>query len=267
MICFDTPVEEYSVDGRVVWVKRDDLFLSAPAPGLGKLRGLVKAMDRLRKDCQFHVGCFEASKSKVGHAVAAVCSIYEGFECTVVYPQFGRSPIGESVSRAKTLGAAVAAVRGNHVPINHFQAKRIVEARGGWMIPFGFEFPESIEAVALEAASLGDHLVMDGTVVVPSGSGVTLAGVSLGLAQRPRRIIGVSVGRSVAGIMKCLDRWGVNDLSRIDIIGPEKRYSEPAEGRVPFPCDPYYDQKAWNYLRVCINEFDRGPVLFWNVGS
>ncbi len=263
----DTPIEIYEIDKIPVNVKRDDLFALPPAPPLGKLRGLRAILPRLRSEGKFQIGCFEAHRSQVGVAVAAACANEPGFFCTVVYPQFGRAPLRDTVVSAKSLGARIIPIRGNHVPINHSQAKRIVEADGGWMIPFGFQFNEAIQAVSEQAKLIPSEFVEGGTVVVPCGSGVTLAGVALGLFDRVNVFVGVSVGRSARAIAKCLRTAGVRDLSNIEIIEPKQLYGEQAEGSAPFPCNAYYDLKAWSYISKEIKRFKGGPILFWNVGG
>lgn len=263
----DTPIETYEIDNVTVNVKRDDLFALPPAPPLGKLRGLRAILPRLRSEGRFQIGCFEAHRSQVGVAVAAACANEVGFSCTVVYPQFGRAPLRDTVVRAKSLGARIIPIRGNHVPINHSQAKGIVEADGGWMIPFGFEFDEAIQAVSKEARLIPSEFVEGGTVVVPCGSGVTLAGVALGLIGKVNVLVGVSVGRSARAIGKCLRAEGVKDLTSIEIIEPKQLYGEKAEASAPFPCDAHYDLKAWSYISKEIERFKGGPILFWNVGG
>ncbi len=262
-----TPIETYKIGAVPVHVKRDDLFALPPAPQLGKLRGLRAVLPRLRSEGRFHIGCFEAHHSQVGVAVAAACANEVGFSCTVVYPQFGNAPLRETVLQAKSLGAQVVPVRGNHVPINHNQAKKIVEAGGGWMIPFGFEFEEAVQAVSTEARLTPSEFVNDGTVIVPCGSGVTLAGVVKGLWDRANLFVGVSVGRSSRGIVRCLRASGIGDLSSVEIIEPKRSYGEKCESSAPFPCDEYYDLKAWSYLSSDISKFKDAPILFWNVGG
>ena len=44
------------------------------------------------------------------------------------------------------------------------------------------------------------------------------------------------------------------------------KYPKPFEWAIkkppPFPSDPHYDAKAWEY---CVKHKGRGVVLFWNV--
>lgn len=267
MYCEDTPIDQYCINGIPVLVKRDDLFATNPAPPLGKLRGLRAAFSRLRLEGKQHIGCFEAHRSKVGLAVAAACQHEGDFTCTVVYPQFGNSPLRDTIKGAEALGAKIVPVRGNHTPINHNQAKQIVEAEAGWMIPFGFEFTEAIDAIAEEACRIPSEFVKCGTIVVPCGSGVTLAGIARGLGNKPKAIVGVSIGRSERSIKRCISSAGIVNAINIKIIEPRFKYSEKSDGDAPFPCDKFYDLKAWSYLINNISEFRNGPVLFWNVGS
>ena len=106
--------------------------------------------------------------------------------------------------RPAELGADIVAMGGNHVSICFAQATRIVARKGGVMIPFGMDCPESVTAIADEASRVPASILRNGTVVVCCGSGVTLAGLLRGLNPMPRHVVGVSSGRSLDKIRQCL---------------------------------------------------------------
>jgi 1-aminocyclopropane-1-carboxylate deaminase/D-cysteine desulfhydrase-like pyridoxal-dependent ACC family enzyme len=261
-----TPIETWEVAGHSVFVKRDDLFARPPAPPISKLRGLRTILSELKQAGQTLAGCFEASKSRIGHGLAAACAHIGGIKCLVAYAAIQNRPVPASVREAERLGARVLPIRNNFVAICHRQATRAVESEGGWMVPFGFDCSEAVEAVAAEAARVPATLVQDGTLVVPCGSGVTLAGILRGLTARPSRVLGVSVGRSRDAILRCLDRHMVANVEGLDIREPRRLYSDRATVACPFPCDAHYDLKAWEVLSSEIHTL-RPPILFWNVGG
>jgi hypothetical protein len=41
-------------------------------------------------------------------------------------------------------------------------------------------------------------------------------------------------------------------------------YGDRVDVACPFPCDPYYDLKAWKWLTA---REPREGILFWNIGS
>jgi hypothetical protein len=190
---------------------------------------------------------------------------FADLRCIVAYPAIRNRPPPASALEAKRLGARLISVPSNIVAICHRQATKLVEAQGGLMLPFGFECAEAVEAVEREAATVPPEFVIGGSLVVPCGSGVTLAGILRGLRVRPDRVIGVSVGRSVKAIRACLARNAV-DRHEVDIRPPMLRYREVASTPCPFPCDPPYDLKGWEVL-VAEVQYLPSPILFWNVGG
>jgi hypothetical protein len=134
------------------------------------------------------------------------------------------------------------------------------------MLPFGMECPEAVEAVASEAGLVPPELVNGGTVILSCGSGVTLAGLVQGLQGNPRQIIGISSGRSVTQIRRCVSRHigGVPD--NVQLVSPTMPYHDAPVIACPFPCDPHYDLKAWQHLDVNLDNYP-DPILFWNVGG
>ena len=44
----------------------------------------------------------------------------------------------------------------------------------------------------------------------------------------------------------------------------EYRYKEEVD--CPFPCNPYYDRKAWKWLLDKLPKLKQ-PILFWNIGA
>ena len=260
-----TPIETYDVAGRAVFVKRDDLFARPPAPPVAKLRGMRSILRRVHAEGRTCIGCFEASQSRIGHALAAACTPFAGVTCLVAYQAVRNRPPPTSALQAERLGARLIPIPSNIVAICYRQAAKLVEAQGAWMLPFGFECEEAVEAVREEAALVPREFVEGGTLVVPCGSGVTLAGILRGLVGRPSYVMAVSVGRSVKAIRACLERNAING-SNIDIRPPRRSYREAASTLCPFPCDPRYDLKGWEVLVAEIEHLP-SPVLFWNVGG
>lgn len=52
-----TPIETYRIRGSEIFVKRDDLFATKPAPPLAKLRGLRLVLEKAYADGVRTVGC------------------------------------------------------------------------------------------------------------------------------------------------------------------------------------------------------------------
>lgn len=261
-----TPVNCYVVEGRAIHVKRDDLYGRPPAPPLAKLRGLRVVLSRLYDDGVRLTGCWDTRVSKLGQGLAACCAEFPGMRCIVSYPVKKGEPQPDAVRAAAELGAEVYPVPGARITICLAQARRYVHGRGGFMLPFGLECAEAVEGVRRESATVPAELLRGGTLVVCCGSGVTLAGLLLGLRVLPRRIVGVSSGRSPANIRACLKRYLQSLPEGLELRAADVPYSVALSSPCPFPAHPHYDLKAWKFLLDNLREFPE-PILFWNIGA
>lgn len=260
-----TPITEVLVNGVPVFVKRDDLFGRLPAPPLGKLRGMRVVLRKLNERGVRVVGCWDTRISRLGEGLAAACKEFPGMRAIVSYPTRVGFPVPRAVSNAADLGAEILPLRGNHVSICFAQARKRVEAVGGVMLPFGLECPEAVAAVAQEA-SLVPLRLCRGTIILCCGSGVTLAGILLGMRGSPHLIVGVSSGRSLAKIRRCVNKYSPGASRRVRFVEALMPYEDVSTVPCPFPAHPNYDLKAWQYLRKGIRRFKR-PILFWNIGA
>lgn len=260
-----TPIEVYEVRGRPIHVKREDLYGIPPAPPLGKLRGLRRVLDRVHGEGCRLVGCWDTRISKLGQGVAAVSRDVPDLHCIVSYPRLKGGSEPDPIRLARELGAEVFPAPAGRVTISYARAREYVEARGGRMIPFGLECPEAVEGVEEEAATVPREAA-GGTLVLCCGSGVTLAGLLRGLAVHPRRIVGLSSGRSVQKIEACLRRYASPLPPGIELLPAAVPYSTALDVTCPFPSHPHYDLKAWSLLQDRLVELP-DPVLFWNIGA
>jgi hypothetical protein len=184
----------------------------------------------------------------------------------VCYPHLKAGTIPTPVRIAEQLGAEIVRLRGNFVSICFAQASKIVSARGGVMIPFGLDCPESVAAIAEEARRVPASILRDGTVVLSCGSGVTLAGLLRGFDPMPRHIIGVSSGRSLRKLRCCIRKYVRTIPDNVLLVPAGIPYDQVPERVCPFPAHPNYDLKAWAYLVDHLASW-RPPVLFWNIGA
>lgn len=261
-----TPIEEYFIGRRKVLVKREDLFAAPPAPPLSKLRGLRILLDKLAAEKVPFVGCWDTRVSQLGLGVAAFCRDLPGLKAIISYPTKQNAATPSHIIEAEKLGADIYPVKGSRINICLAAARRYVESRGGVMLPFGLECAEAVEAVAREAATVSPDFLEDGTLILSCGSGVTLAGLLRGLPVLPRRIIGVSSGRSLINIRRCLARHVGEIPEAVELREAETTYSKALSYSCPFPTHPHYDLKAWKFLVENLDKLSP-PILFWNIGA
>lgn len=260
-----TPIEEHTIGSLVVLVKREDLAGIPPAPPLGKLRGLVHVLRCLHEEGVRTVGCWDTRVSKLGVGVAAAVRQFESMRAIVGYPELRGMPAPSHLALAAQLGAELYPTAPNRAQICFSVTRKYVEKSGGMILPFGLECVEAVRAVAQQASSL-PGVTLRGTLLLSCGSGVTLAGLLKGLPVLPRRIIGLSSGRSIARIRECLLRHIPALPACLELREAEIPYSVAVDIDCPFPSHPNYDRKAWALLLREGSQWPQ-PVLFWNIGA
>jgi 1-aminocyclopropane-1-carboxylate deaminase/D-cysteine desulfhydrase-like pyridoxal-dependent ACC family enzyme len=261
-----TPILEYSVSDRIIFVKREDLFGIHPAPPLGKLRGLEVLLSEYHAEGVTIVGCWDTRVSKLGQGLAALVRNFPGMRAIVSYPTRYGFAVPEAVDIAASLGAEILPVRGNHVSICYSQVRKRVTARGGKMLPFGLECEQAVHAIADEAATLPAKFVASATFILSCGSGVTVAGLVKGLRATPRRIVGISSGRSLGKIRACICRYVGMFPKFVELRPAAFPYYVALEYPCPFPSHPNYDLKAWKFAIDNLPTL-HDPVVFWNIGA
>ncbi len=205
----ETPVERWTVSGESLRAKRDDL--SAPLLGGNKVRALELLLAGI--SCGDTVLTVGASGSTHALAVAEYARSL-GAECEVItWPQDTNAV---SLATSSRLNAAARVVRARSVAHAYLLAAlrrarhRVTWVPAGGSVPLGAigHVNAALELVA-QLARVGEP--MPDTIVVPLGSGGTVAGLLVGLAIAGlhTRVVGVRVvPRAVA------NRWRVLRLAR-----------------------------------------------------
>lgn len=243
-----TPVEK--TDAGVV-VKRDDLYDAYRAPG-GKARTCLRIATEHPGKALVTAG---SRGSPQVHIVALVANGL-GVPCRVHVPAAKESY--PELEAARELGAEVIEHRPGHNSVIKARARQDAEATGAAHIPFGMECHQAVQETAAQCANIPADC---GQVVVPVGSGMSLAGILVGLWQLRRpwfpRVLGVTVG---ARPHKRLDKYAPGWQRYCTLVPPAHGYQQPARATDfwGIELDPYYEAKAAPYARP--------GDLFWVVG-
>ena len=127
------------------------------------------------------------------------------------------------------------------------RAAAAARAPGVALIPFGMECQEAVALTAAQVASLPDDCQR---VVVPVGSGMSLAGILTGLvaAGRPQGVLGVVVGASPE---RRLMRWApMGWQARTELVNAGVPYDKRVDATLGTAhLDPVYEAKAVPFLR------------------
>ena len=229
------------------WVKRDDAFMIAGARG-GKARACWQL-------AQGAVGVVTAGarQSPQVHIVARIANAL-GIPCRAHVPSGQLTP---ELTGSQAVGAEIV----QHTPgYNTVIIKRARDDADdlGWLhIPFGMEFEAAVETNQHQVQNIPDDALR---LVVPVGSGMSLAGILRGLAKYEKQIpvIGVCVG---ADPEKRLDRYAPKGWrSSVTLIESGIKYEQhaPVTTLGGVKLDPIYEAK-------CIPFLEPGDLL-WVVG-
>lgn len=256
-----TPIQDYELEFGL-WVKREDLSCPRPGPPFSKARGVYShILSRPEK----LIGVLDTAHSQAGHAVARACQVL-GKKCINFYPSYKNSP-GYKVPQehAKALGAELIPLPAGRSCILFHAARKETERRGGYMMPNALKLQESVEETAKEArlARAGEY----DTILIPASSGTIAAGVIKGFGLSPNYIIHLGYSRSHEEVKRYLREASGIDAT-ITIIDEGYAYKDRAvDGETPpWPCNEYYDLKAFRWWRKFSGLYNYGKTLFWNIG-
>jgi len=266
-----TPFEDFTLNGRSVHVKREDLCTSEEGPRFSKVRGVL---DRLKSIPQYtNIGVLDTFHSKAGWGVAWMCQQL-GRTCHVFYPVYkSEGSIENHALRypqmmAEKFGAVLHPLTAGRSCILYHRAKKELQTWGdSYMMPNALKLEESISSTAKELIDTTPKNYLNGTWIVSISSGTIAAGVLQGLQYLQASvqvILHMGYSRSEAEVLRYISPY--IGRSEVKIIDEGYNYKDYATFQAPFPCNPYYDLKAWKWLSSSIHTL-QNPVTFWNIGA
>lgn len=243
-----TPVIAYSG----VLAKRDDLFTLAGVRG-GKVRSCLAIAQAHPGQGLVTAGSISSPQVNiVAHiaahlGVASRLHIPKANEVSAEVRQAADQPHAELVMHPAGRNTVIVA-----------RAREDANRPGWTNIPFGMECPEAVEQTAKQVANL--PFGQFSRIVVPVGSGMSLAGILTGLDQTGHPevpVVGVVVG---ADPTKRLHRWAPPDWrNRVLLVDAGQGYDEEA------PTDWNGITLDTHYEAKCVPMLEPGD-LFWIVG-
>ncbi len=262
MILRSTPIEHYEgID-----VKREDLCVPAGAPPFSKIRGLVKHLGNLKRRGYAGAAYVETSISMAGWGVAWACHLLE-MKCLIFNPIY-KNPLPllrYHREQWKKWGAKTHDLPAGRAKVNYYIARKQIPS-GFKLLPLGLPLPETISATHAIAKSCVKEYK---TIVACVGSGTIASGIYR--ATVPEQTMYGVLCRS--GDLERKKKQVAGSLlsaaftkAKLEIIDVGFRYTDASAVQTPFPCHPYYDAKAWEWL-VENKAVVETPVLFWNIGS
>ena len=281
IITKNTPTEDM---GHGLYIKREDLACPAPGPPFAKIRGLYHTLLELEKKRAPAVGYMDTTISMAGWGISYLCHALKLKIRPVIYwPSYKDGILRHNIQRHlevwQSFGASVHPIQASKLSIMRATAaQHLLKTYGtrAEMLPQGLPSNYTIEAVSEEVGYVPKKC-LGGSIVLCVGSGVMVAGVLHGLAVTGATptIYGVLVAPKNKQRMyqKIQDLAGFVDGSifnpmptKLNIIDAGYEYSTPIEDITEFPCNDYYDKKAYIWMKQNFEKLKK-PVLFWNIGG
>ena len=266
----NTPLEEYKLKNRSVWVKRDDLMGDGiHLPPWGKI-GAVYELVKKYVDRNKPLTHLSVDGSWTGWVLASICRDL-GIEFHVSYPD-SKKISQEYLGMIKEMYPEVHMnpIRPNMMQIMYNSLKKQAKDMDWQMLPYAFDH-EFYRNYLKERIQPYTHFK---NLVVSSGSGVTLSGLMMGYYKdeldeflpKTDKMVWTTCVSSESSIQKMLKKSGVGHLP-ITIRKSEFDFDNRLDDyKAPFPCNQFWDIKQWHWLENNIESIE-GDILFWNVGG
>jgi 1-aminocyclopropane-1-carboxylate deaminase/D-cysteine desulfhydrase-like pyridoxal-dependent ACC family enzyme len=280
MLINNTPLEKHALaNGREIWVKREDLCCPEPGPSFSKARGVVAHM---RNRPEKVIGVLDTLHSKAGWAVSWA-GAQMGKEVVDFWPRFKADPREglprEQQQRAADFGATMVSFQAGRSAILYHTARKWLRDNlpDSYMMPNALKLPESITENAAEARRTAPDLPANSSLVLSVSSGTVAAGVIQGLHEAGRLsdisiILHMGYTRSHEALQRYMEEVsGVYWTKNFHLVDEQYGYADHVENPTPFPCNPYYDLKAWAWLEkmspYAQQVIGDRPITLWNIGA
>lgn len=271
-----TPVDDHLAEYGLL-VKREDKCCPG-GPNFSKTRGV---WSHVRARNESVIGVLDTVHSQAGWAVARACDRL-GKRCVVYWPrrkQDEGQPVRPQQLRAEELGATLVPLQAGRSAILYHQARKLLRDHEAlndtsYMMPNALKLDESVTETAREVGRTPEvHDVS--TVIVPASSATLAAGVIRGLSANMwtgNVIVHLGYSRShdavTQYVLKSAFGGGRDGDAGITIQVVDEGYSYADKARdgdtPPWPCDAYYDLKAFRWWISVRTRRDK--AMLWNIG-
>lgn len=260
----DTPVEKYKIGKFEVMVKRDDLMGdNKTLPPWAKLHAIKEVITKMDKNKPIiHLNVFG---SWSGWALAKLAKKHE---VHIVHP-ITKKIKEEYLDKVTGAGATLIPIRHNMMRVLYAQSANMAKDRGFQMLPYAFGTPWYLNPMARRFRETFAELGKVDNLVISSGAGVTVSGLAKAfLSLNPNGHIYTVCVSSEGAITKTMKQWGI-PLGSVTIVHSPFEFSDvmPKVAPAPFPCNQFWDMKAWHWLTENSEIMRRKKTLFWNLGG
>lgn len=260
----DTPVETYKIGKHEVMVKRDDLMGdNKKLPPWAKLHAIKEVLTKMDPDKPIiHLNVFG---SWSGWALSKLAKKHE---VHIVHP-ITKKIKDEYLDKIITNGGKLLPIRHNMMRVLYAQAKNMGDDKGYQMLPYAFGTPWYLNPMARRFRETVASLGKIDNLVISSGAGVTVSGLAKAfLSLNPKGHVYTICVSSEGAITKTMTQWKI-PLENVTIVHSPFEFSDvmPKVAPAPFPCNQFWDMKAWHWLTENSEIMRRKKTLFWNLGG
>lgn len=266
MLRSNTPIERHPAGRQRIYVKREDMCCDGPA--FSKLRGVAAHIHSRPENV---IGVLDTFHSRAGWGVSALCP-EAGRHAVVFYPVYKDDlTIRGNQLQAKKLGAQIHGITAGRSCIlyHHAKARLAAEYPDSYMLPNALKCPETVEETAKEVHYTPGRLMgREFTWVVSVSSGTIAAGVLRGLVDAGahcRMVLHLGYSRTESAVRDyVVNGAGGCGNVRVEVVDQGYEYKDACPFPAPFPCNVYYDRKAWRWV---VENTNTDRILFWNIGA
>tara|TARA_Y100000310_G_scaffold324127_1_gene385601 strand:+ start:1059 stop:1871 length:813 start_codon:yes stop_codon:yes gene_type:complete len=266
---FNTPLEKYTLKARDVYVKRDDLHNGdLDLPPWAKIEGVRQLLTSELIDKDKPVAHLTVRGSYTGWVLSHYGREY-GYDIRIAYGNSKNYP-RESLDKIESYGTTLVPLRPNMMRIVYNSLGKLAEKEGWQRLPYAFDHSIYHEYWKNKIKEFCKENDFDNLVIL-GGSGVTSIGMIKGFLDTENFIMEKKVylisTSTIASVKNKLKEWETYFPTNVFINDtPYDFYDEMEDYKTPFPCNPYWDKKAWWWLEQNIEKID-GSILFWNIGA
>ena len=269
-----TPIEEYKLKGKTVYVKRDDLVGNGTTlPRWAKIEGIRKILESDYIDKSKPLTHLSVYGSWTGWVLSILCKEY-GIEFISSYPNSKSYP-PEILEIIKGNGATLNPMKPNMMKLLENKLGGIAKKNGWQQLPYAFNHPAYVSYMQNRMKEVLEEQDFD-HLVVSIGSGVTASGLIREFLQykdwkdllnNKRKVHTVTMS-SLASTQKILNENKAGDLNNINIYESKYAFDDFMDEvtEYPFDMNEFWERKMWWWLENNIENLN-GKILFWNIGG
>lgn len=263
-----TPTLKYDVKGRTVYVKREDLQGDGEnSPAWGKLAATREMVKKLPDDRP--LVALNTYGSFSGWALSSICKELD-VEFHMVHPKT-RLIHDEYMDICLDNGAKLHGLRPNMFKIMYGQMGKYATEHNLQQLAYAYNSPVYLKFAANRMFKyLQDSKIQFDNFVIPTGSGVTLTGLVAGVFKHNpnAKVYTCGVG-TMGGVSTQVSKYNFlqKRKNQIEVNISNYEFNDLMKWfEVPFPCNQFWDKKAWHWLTENIDRLE-GKTLFWNLGG